>query len=81
MKLGEVALHAMCDLLVTHPYFNFSVNIVQAVIPLLNHKQASIRQTISLACKTVFKEDKKEEITLKVSFVLNQIKKYQYVYV
>ncbi|KAI4467923.1 nucleolar complex protein 3 [Holotrichia oblita] len=67
LKLGEVALHAMCDLLVTHPYFNFSVNIVQAVIPLLNHKKASVRQTISLACKTVFREDKKEEITLKAS--------------
>lgn len=67
MRLGEVALYAMCDLLLSHPYFNFSLNIVQAVIPFLNHKEAAIRKIVSSACIRLFKEDKKEEITLKVS--------------
>lgn len=67
IKLGEVSVHAMCDLLVAHPYFNFAPNIAQAVIPFLNHSESQIREIVSLACKSIFKEDKKEEITLKVS--------------
>lgn len=67
LKLGELAVHAMADLLVSHPYFNYSPNIAQAIIPFLNHRELSVRVIVVEACKTIFKEDKKEEITLKVS--------------
>lgn len=57
----------MCELLVTHPYFNYSQNIAQVLIPFLNHRTASVREKVKNTCETVFKDDKKGEITLKVS--------------
>lgn len=56
----------MCDLLVMHPNFNYAQNIAQAVVPFLNHQNKTARETVKNACKTIFKEDKKHEITLKV---------------
>lgn len=56
----------MCELLVTHPYFNYSQNIAQALVPFLNHRNQAVRQNVKTTCETVFKEDKKGEITLKV---------------
>lgn len=62
----------MCELLVAHPYFNFSQNIAQAIVPFLNNHIKIVRGIVKTAVKTVMKEDKKEEMTLKVKyFVLN----------
>ncbi|XP_044762580.1 nucleolar complex protein 3 homolog isoform X2 [Coccinella septempunctata] len=69
--LGHLALSAMCDLLVTHPYFNFSENITQVIVPFLNHKDATLRKMVKEKVETIFKEDKKEELTLKILRVLN----------
>nr|XP_023027455.1 nucleolar complex protein 3 homolog [Leptinotarsa decemlineata] len=70
-KLGVLAVQAMCDLLVTHPYFNFSQNIAQAIVPFMNNGNRNVRDIVKTAVKTVFKEDKKEEITLKIMRVIN----------
>ncbi|XP_017782223.1 PREDICTED: nucleolar complex protein 3 homolog [Nicrophorus vespilloides] len=72
INVAEVAVHAMCDLLVSHPYFNFAQNIVQTIVPFLNNPNKNVRQLVAAACKTVFKEDKREEITLKVMRAVNQ---------
>lgn len=72
MKLGQLSLQAICDLLVTHPYFNYSENIVQVVVPFLNNRNRNVREIVAGCCKTVFKEDKKEKISLKILQVLNQ---------
>lgn len=65
--MGELAVNCMCDLLVTHPYFNYSQNIAQVLVPFLNNRNPIVRKSVKTACETVFKEDKKGEITLKVS--------------
>lgn len=62
----------MCDLLVTHPYFNYADNIAQVVVPFLNNQRPTVREIVKNCCKTVFKEDKREQITLKILQVLNQ---------
>lgn len=56
----------MCELLVAHPYFNFSQNIARAIVPFLNNYNKTVREIVKTSIKTVMKEDKKEEITLKV---------------
>lgn len=58
-KLAETAAFCMCELLITHPNFNFSKNIVQVIIPLLNHRLPNIREMICTAIKRIFKDDKK----------------------
>lgn len=62
----------MCELLVTHPYFNYSQNIVQVVVPFLNNANQNVRHIVASSCKILFNEDKKEQITLKVLQILNQ---------
>lgn len=69
--LGQIAVNAMSELLVAHPNFNFSENITQVIVPFLNHKDETLRKIVKSAVENVFKEDKKEEITLKILRVLN----------
>lgn len=72
IKLGELAIHVMCELLETHPYFNYATNIAQVLVPFLNNRNKNVREMVSKACQSVFKEDKKQEITLKILRILNQ---------
>lgn len=64
--LGEMAVMCMCELLVKHPYFNFSLNIANFLIPLLNNKKASVREKIVKYISEVFKDDKRGELSLTV---------------
>jgi hypothetical protein len=66
LRMGELALSCMCDLLVAHPYFNFSHNLVQMLVPYLNHSLPSVRQLCANSICTVFRNDKRGEISLEV---------------
>lgn len=59
----------MCELLVEHSYFNYSQNIAQVLVPFLNHKNEIVRENVKATCETIFTEDKKGEMTIKVSCV------------
>lgn len=73
--LGELAVTCMGELLVTHPYFNFSVNIVNFLIPLLNNKRTSLREQVKKCISQVFKEDKRGELSLTIVRKINQFVK------
>lgn len=78
-KMGELAVGAFCELLTTHPYFNYSENIAQSVIHFLNHPKPSIREKVYSACKSIFLEDTKGQISLKIVLLINQcIKKFSF---
>ncbi|KAI4504694.1 hypothetical protein M0802_000244 [Mischocyttarus mexicanus] len=70
--LGELGVMCMCELLVSHPYFNFSPNIANFLIPLLNIKNASVREKIVKCISQVFKEDKRGELSLMIVRKINQ---------
>nr|CAD7588236.1 unnamed protein product [Timema genevievae] len=74
-KLGELAVNCLCDLLVVHPYFNFSKNLAQMLVPFLNCRLPSIRQTCAKCFKTVFREDKRGQITLDIVRRINHLVK------
>nr|CAD7256867.1 unnamed protein product [Timema shepardi] len=74
-KLGELAINCLCDLLVAHPYFNFSKNLVQMLVPFLNCRLPSVRQTCAKCFKTVFREDKRGQITLDIVRRINHLVK------
>ncbi|KAG8039718.1 hypothetical protein G9C98_000447 [Cotesia typhae] len=73
LQLGEVAITCMCDLLATHPYFNYSSNIVCFLIPYLNNKYPKVREIVAKCFSQIFKEDKKLELTLTIVRKLNQL--------
>ncbi|KAL0131675.1 hypothetical protein PUN28_002902 [Cardiocondyla obscurior] len=72
IQLGETALSCMCELLVSHPYFNFSVNIATYIIPLLDNKRSSVREKVAQCISQIFKEDKRGELCLTIVRKLNQ---------
>lgn len=68
MQLGETAVSCMCELLTVHPYFNFSVNIANYILPLLDNKRNSVREKVAQCISQVFKEDKRGQLSLTVSY-------------
>ncbi|GFG40146.1 hypothetical protein Cfor_08231, partial [Coptotermes formosanus] len=75
LRLGELALNCMCDLLVTHPYFNFSHNLVQMLVPYLNHHLGAVRQLCADSFSSIFKNDKRGEISLEIVRRINRLVK------
>jgi nucleolar complex protein 3 len=74
--LGELALICMYDLLVAHPYFNYSHNLVQMLVPYLNHRLSTVRQLCANSICTVFRNDKRGEISLAVSTLQGRINEF-----
>ncbi|KAG8240441.1 hypothetical protein J437_LFUL003155 [Ladona fulva] len=75
VKLAEVAMKCLCELMVSNSYFNFWKNIVQLVVPFLNHRLFPIRETCAKAVKDVFRSDKRGEITLEIVRKINLLVK------
>ena len=63
-KLSLQALTCLCDLLTSNPAFNYAVNVVSLVVPYLDHNRDEYRGVTQNAVKTLFKDDKKGEISL-----------------
>ncbi|XP_028049441.1 nucleolar complex protein 3 homolog isoform X2 [Monomorium pharaonis] len=72
MQLGETAVLCMCELLTIHPYFNFSVNIANYILPLLDNKRSSVREKVAQCISQIFKEDKRGQLSLTIVRKLNQ---------
>ncbi|XP_066263007.1 nucleolar complex protein 3 [Euwallacea similis] len=71
VKLSELSIQAMAELLSAHPYFNYAQNIAQVVVPFLNNPRKNVRDLVKGFVCNVFREDKKEEITLKILRLIN----------
>lgn len=56
----------MCELLMSHSYFNFAVNIGHLLTLYLDNKNANVRKKVEETFIKIFKEDKKGTISLVV---------------
>ncbi|XP_031842929.1 nucleolar complex protein 3 [Nomia melanderi] len=72
LELGKLGITCMCDLLTTHPYFNYSVNVANFLIPFLDNKHEYVRQEVAKCISQIFKEDKRAELSLTIVRRLNQ---------
>lgn len=75
VQLGEVAVQCMADLLVTHPYFNYSVNLSQYLVTFLDNHSPTVRDISKVAIKKLFKDDKRGEISLEIVRRINGLVK------
>ncbi|XP_075222076.1 nucleolar complex protein 3 isoform X1 [Lycorma delicatula] len=75
LGLGSVALNCLCELLITHPYFNYSTNIAQIIIPYMNNPRTHVRTRVASCISQVFKEDKRGELSLFIVRRINQLVK------
>ncbi|XP_075146122.1 nucleolar complex protein 3 [Haematobia irritans] len=70
VKMAEVAVQSMCDLLMSHPYFNYVKNIAQLLVYMLNSNFPRMREAVDKCFRYVFGHDKKLEMTL---FIVRRI--------
>ncbi|XP_071089504.1 nucleolar complex protein 3 homolog [Haliotis cracherodii] len=64
-SVSELACRCMCELLVHHPHFNYSSNIIAVLMPLMRRGAVLRDQVISTVTK-VFREDKAGQVTLEI---------------
>nr|XP_033339973.1 nucleolar complex protein 3 homolog [Megalopta genalis] len=72
IELGKLGITCMCSILTTHPYFNYSINIANFLIPFLDNKLEFVRQEVVKCISQIFKEDKRAELSLTIVRRLNQ---------
>lgn len=56
----------MCELLISHSYFNYAVNIGHLLTLYLDNKNVNVRKKVEETFIKIFKEDKKGTISLVV---------------
>ncbi|XP_041785831.1 nucleolar complex protein 3 homolog isoform X2 [Anopheles merus] len=62
-QLLEMAVQCMCDLVLAHPYFNYSPNIVQVLVLMLNNTKETIRKMVHTCFSVLFKTDARLDLT------------------
>ena len=68
-------LNCMCQLLIQHPHFNFSKNILHALIPILSNSNDEARNLVKNAIEEVFRNDMRGEISLEAVRLINHLVK------
>lgn len=68
--MAEIAVNCMCELLVSHSYFNYAVNIGHLLTLYLDNKNVNVRKKVEETFIKIFKEDKKGTISLVVLIFL-----------
>lgn len=75
IDLAEIAVQCLCELLITSPYFNFSTNIAQLLVTLLNCYNLNVRKKVHECFIKTFKTDKRLDLTLHIVRNINQLVK------
>jgi len=75
VKQALYFLNCMCQLLVAHPHFNFSKNILHAITPILSSNHPAARLVVKSAMEEVFKGDMRGEISLEAARLINHLVK------
>ena len=70
-NLAPHAMHCMTELLISHPEFNFTENIIQFSVPYLNHAHHELRSMVKSALDRLFKADKKGSVSFLVVRAIN----------
>lgn len=74
-QLAETSVQCLCDLLVAHPYFNYSMNIGQILATLLNSDVSSVRKCVYDCFVTIFKADNRFDLSLHIVRSINRVVK------
>ncbi|XP_053679040.1 nucleolar complex protein 3 homolog [Anopheles nili] len=62
-QLLETAVQCMCDLVLAHPYFNYSPNIIQLLVLMLNNPKDTVRKAVHSCFSSLFKTDTRLDLT------------------
>uniref|UniRef100_A0A1A9WL83 Nucleolar complex protein 3 homolog n=1 Tax=Glossina brevipalpis TaxID=37001 RepID=A0A1A9WL83_9MUSC len=70
IKMAEVAVQSLCEILTAHPYFNYVKNVAQLLVYMLNCNYPRMREAVNQCFRYVFTNDKKLEMSL---FIVRRI--------
>ncbi|KAL9895946.1 nucleolar complex protein 3 [Glossina fuscipes fuscipes] len=70
IKMAEVSVQSMCEILTAHPYFNYVKNVAQLLVYMLNCNYPRMRAAVNQCFRYVFANDKKLEMSL---FIIRRI--------
>ncbi|XP_055905820.1 nucleolar complex protein 3 homolog [Eupeodes corollae] len=73
VKIAEVGVTCLCELLIAHPYFNYVQNIAQLLVYMLNCNFPRMREEVNKCFRTVFATDKKLDMTLYIIRRINHL--------
>jgi len=68
-------LSCMCQLLASHPHFNFATNILHAIVPILSNVDETSRNIVKSSLEEVFRGDMRGEISLEAVKLINHLVK------
>ncbi|XP_058058231.1 nucleolar complex protein 3 homolog [Anopheles bellator] len=63
LQLLDTSVNCLCDLVLAHPYFNYTQNIVQVLVPILNDVKPNLRKIVHACFSTLFKTDTRLDLT------------------
>lgn len=73
IKLAEATVGCLCEILVSHPYFNYVQNVAQLLVYLLNSRNKTVREQINKCFRDVFKADKRLDMSLYIIRRINHL--------
>lgn len=72
---AELSLRCLCEMLSSHPHFNYRSNIVTVLVPMMNKRNDEISDMVCQAMSTIFREDKSGEISLDIVKLVSKMVK------
>lgn len=81
--LAEIAVQCLCEVILAHPYFNFSTNVGQLLVQFLNSPNELVRKTVHETFVKIFKTDKRLDLSRHIVSNINHLikKKSNFVHV
>ncbi|XP_052772376.1 nucleolar complex protein 3 homolog [Mya arenaria] len=65
--MKELSVKCLCELLVTHPHFNYTNNIIAVIVPFMNNHNDLMSDTACDCVRQSFREDKAGYVTLEIT--------------
>ncbi|KAF2362862.1 Heat shock factor binding 1 [Trinorchestia longiramus] len=72
LRMARVSLECFCELIVKHPTFNFSENIIILLVPFLAHNKDELREVVKKAFETMLYEDETGLLSLRLMKHISQ---------
>jgi nucleolar complex protein 3 len=72
-SLRVIAIRCLCELLTSHPHFNYRSNIIALVVPFLAKRDAQLSDMVIECIRQLFAEDKAGDVTLEVVRLIGRV--------
>lgn len=73
IKMAEISVDCLCELLISHTYFNYVQNIGQLLVYVINSNFQGMRKTVEKCFRNLFSTDKRLEMTLYIVRRINNL--------